>query len=59
MPLEIRGAHFLIRSAQCAGNTLRIGPACKRRNVFEFAQPGFQFAHSGFNKMGGQRPSYD
>ena len=27
MPLEIRGAHFLIRSAQLVrGNTLRIGP---------------------------------
>jgi len=29
MPLEIRGAHFLIRSAQLVRkNTLRIGPDC-------------------------------
>jgi len=25
----------------------------------ESAQPGYQFAHPGFNKMGGQRPSRD
>jgi len=30
MPLEIRGAHFLIRSAQ--SNTLRIGPVTDRGN---------------------------
>ena len=32
MPLEIRGAHFLIRSAQLVRgtNTLRIGPGVRR-----------------------------
>jgi len=29
----------------------------KRRNFFEFAHPGVQFVHPGFNSMGGQRPS--
>jgi len=47
---QVNTAH---RRSNCADHT------CKRRNFFEFAQPGFQFAHSGFNKMGGQRPSYD
>ena len=31
----------------------------KRRNFFEFAHPGVQFVHPGFNSMGGQRPSCD
>ena len=39
MPLEIRGAHFLIRGAQLVRKTLRIGPGLTAKNRRQLRNP--------------------
>ena len=54
---EYRGAGTV--SGQCGQRFLEKIRREAPKNFLKFAHPGFQFAHSGFNSMGGQRPSSD